>query len=281
MDQATPILAFQCKLSDGGENQDYWPAHERTYFAGRCPFCKQACRLLREEWGYDSSAQQDRLAVCLCCGWWSYEADQSADLGGGSYYYSSRAVLREFTVDDKDVPYQELGRYLSKHHEKLIDVEPTKFEELVASVFRDGLGNTIEWCSYGRPDKGIDIVCGRADSGRLFGIQVKRYRSSIELGQIHQFLGALQLAQLSGGVFVTTSRFQRGCYEAVEQSDDVIGIEIDLVDGRRFLEFLDLMNKRADRLYCLEWKKSGYTVNYGEREGIPLSELLQAPIWPG
>lgn len=281
MDQVKPILAFQCKLSDSGENREYWPAHERTFFAGLCPFCRKACRLLRDEWVYDLSKQKDRLAVCLSCGWWSYEADQSEDLSGGSYYYSSRAVLQEFTVGDKDVPYQELGRYLSKNHEKLVDVEPKKFEELVASVYRDALGNTIEFCSYGRPDKGIDVVCGRDDSGRLFGIQVKRYRTSIKLGQIHQLLGALQLAQLRRGVFVTTSRFQKGCYEAIEQSNDLLGIEIDLVDGRRFLEFLDLMNQTTDRLYCLEWKKSGYTVNYGEREGLPVSELLQAPIWPG
>jgi HJR/Mrr/RecB family endonuclease len=281
MQQSKPILAFQGKAHCSGENKEYWPAHEQTYFAGKCPFCKEACRLLREEWNYDSSEQQDRLAVCINCGWWSYEADQSNDLSGGCYYYSSRAVLQEFAVDDKDVPYRELGLYLSMHHEKLVQVDPAKFEELVASVYRDALGNTVEFCSYGRPDKGIDVVCGRADSGRLFGIQVKRYRSSIELGQIHQFLGALQLARLDSGVFVTTSRFQKGCYEAIEQSNELLGIEIRLVDGRRFLEFLGLMNQANDRLYCPEWKKSGYTVNYGDGVAIPLSEILKAPVWPG
>jgi restriction endonuclease Mrr len=190
-----------------------------------------------------------------------------------------RAVLQEFAVDDKDVPYGELANYLSEHHSELFDVHPAKFEELVASVYRDVLGNTVEFCSYGRPDKGIDVVCGRTDSGQLFGIQVKRYKGPIELGQIHQFLGALQLARLNKGVFVTTSRFQHGCYEAIEQSSELLGVEIDLVDGRRFLDFLSLMNPRRDRVYCLGWEKSGYTPNFGPGREIPLAELLRAPIW--
>jgi HJR/Mrr/RecB family endonuclease len=281
MNLAKPILVFQGKLSDIGENHEYWPARKRTYFAGRCPFCQNACRLVGEEWIYDSAEQQDRLAICLVCGWWSYDADLPQDLSGRSYYYSSRAILQEFSIDDKDVPYRELASYLTKHQEKLLDVHPAKFEELVGAVYRDVMGHTVEFCSYGRPDKGLDVVCGRVNSGRLFGIQVKRYKSPIKLGQIHQFLGALQLAQLSEGVFVTTSRFQKRCYEAVKQSSELLGVEIGLVNGQRFLEFLDLINpmtEMTDQLYCLELARSGYAA-LREGRGISVTELLRAPIW--
>ena len=105
MKEDRPILAFQGAMSDSGENREYWPAHDRTYFSEHCPFCRQACRQLVKGWVYDSSEQQDRLAACLDCGWWSFEADQPEDLSGGSSYYSSRAILREFAVHDKDVPY--------------------------------------------------------------------------------------------------------------------------------------------------------------------------------
>lgn len=281
MSSDKPILAFQGKLTDTGENRDYWPAHERTYFAGRCPFCKTPCRLLAEEWVYDSSEQQDRLAACLRCGWWSYEADQSEDLSGGSYYYSSRAILQEFSVDSEDVPYQALADYVGKHHDALLHVNPAKFEELVASVYRDVLCSSIEFCSYGRPDRGIDVVCARTGSGDLFGIQVKRYRGPIKLGKIHQFLGALHLAGLSSGVFVTASRFQKGCYEVVEDSRELLGVEIDLLDGRKFLEFVGVLNQAEDRLYCLEWRKSGYTCSHGESKGVSVSELQRAPTWRG
>ena len=278
MSENRPILAYQGKISDSGENQEYWLAMERSYFSGRCPFCAQPCRLLTNEWVYDSSEQHDTLAACLACGWWSFAANQPSDLSGGCYYYSSRAILREFAVQDQDVPYGELGRYLALHQDRMIDVNPAKFEELVAGVYQDVLGCPVEFCSYGRPDRGIDVLCGRAGTGETFGIQVKRYKSPIKLGQIHQFLGALQLNRLRSGVFVTTSQFQTGCYETVQQSRDLVGVEIDLVDGRRFLEFLNLMNQPEQYLFCADWGRVGYMHNYGLENRIPVAELENAPL---
>lgn len=270
MSHASPILAFQGQIS--GDN----------YFSGICPFCQTACRLLTKEFYYSSAEQIDHLAVCLSCGWWSYSANQAADLNGNSDYYSSRALLREFAVSDMDVPYRELAKYLNKHHDQIYDVAPAKFEELVASIYRDVLGSSIEFCSYGRPDRGIDVICARTEPDCLFGIQVKRYKCSIELGQIHQFLGALQLSKLGKGVFVTSSRFQRGCYEVIKQSSDLLGIEIDLVDGRQLLDFIGILNKKPDQFYCRDWSPTGYNgAPSAKKEGIPFADLQNAPIWPG
>ena len=276
MDPKAPLLAFRGKISDSGDKLEALSALRRSLFATTCPYCETVCRVLKDEWAWDTAEQTDHLAVCLACGWWAYEAD-SIDLMSEAYYYSSRAILQEFSISDQNAPIDELARYLSKNHEKFVEVDPGKFEELVASVYREGLGNTVEFCSYGRPDKGIDVICGRSESGRLFGIQVKRYKTPIELGQIHQFLGALQLARLREGVFLTTSRFRRGCYETVKQTKELLGIEIDLVEGRRFLEFLQLMNQSKERVYCLELERSGYTFSSDRFNGIPLAELLRAP----
>jgi restriction system protein len=274
------VLAFQEVASGSGENDQYHSSRSESLFSGYCPFCSAACRIIREDWVYDSSEQHDLLAVCVQCGWWSYDCDQPQDLSGGSYHYSSRAVLRQFRVEDREAPYEELARYLARHHDRLADVHPAKLEELVAAIYREAFSHRVEFCSYGRPDQGIDVICGRADDGQLFGIQVKRYRAPIELGQIHQFLGALQLAGMSKGVFVATSRYQKGCYEVIKSSQALLGVEIDLVDGRRFLEFLGIWNSRKTHVYCKEWNKSGYTTNYGQDEGIPLETLLKAPLWP-
>jgi restriction system protein len=58
-------------------------------------------------------------------------------------------------------------------------------------------------------DYGIDAVLKRSD-GLEIGVQVKRYRSSIVVEQIRSFFGALVLGGYTRGIFVTTSKFQRG-----------------------------------------------------------------------
>ncbi len=79
---------------------------------------------------------------------------------------------------------------------------------------------------------------------------MKRYRQPIKLGYIHQFFGAIVDSQRSStGVFVTTSRFQRGCYEVADDLAQVAGVKIDLVDGKRFLEFLGLLNQEHRKVF--------------------------------
>ena len=107
---------------------------------------------------------------------------------------------------------------------------------------------------------------------------MKRYRTPIKPGQIHQFLGALQLSRLRSGVFVITSLFQKGCYEIVQDSRDLVEVEIDLVDGRQFLEFLGLMNQPDQYLHCADWGRIGYAWNYGLEQKIPVAELQKAPL---
>lgn len=78
--------------------------------------------------------------------------------------------------------------------------------------------NKIEHFSYGRPDRGIDVVLLHLYTGEKIAIglkppiQVKRYNRPIELGLIHQFFGSMVDNDFKKGIFVTSSRFRKGCH---------------------------------------------------------------------
>jgi len=150
--------------------------------------------------------------------------------------------LEDFSVQGIETPLRELALYLNAHGERLRQVHHTKFEELVAAVWSDVTGSKVEYISYGRHDHGIDIICLRTDNNELVGLQCKRYARPVELGSIHQLFGALVDNSLRHGVFVTSGRFQSGCFETRDSLQSKSNVSIDLVDGRRFLEFLGIYN---------------------------------------
>jgi restriction endonuclease Mrr len=194
----------------------------------------------------------EKAAVCRTCGWWSWSelCGELDELEKGS----ARAVLERFSVESEDVPIAELAHYLEKHQDRLVSIAPEKFEELVAAVYRDVLGYAVEYCSYGRHDKGIDIICLQTDSPKKIALQVKRYRGPIRLSLIHQFCGAMVQSGHRRGVFVTASQFQRGCYDTAASLAKMGGFDIDLVDGRRFLEFIGCLNlHRQNKVFVPVW----------------------------
>ena len=89
-------------------------------------------------------------------------------------------------------------------------------------------------------DGGIDVVLEH--DGEPIGVQVKRYRQSVRVEYIRAFAGALVLREIPQGVFVTTSKFQKGCASAVRGYSHR-GIEIELVDGQRLFEALGIRRR--------------------------------------
>lgn len=261
-----PLLVHKDSLSnsggDGSYSLSYSKARGESYYRDKCPFCQVNCVIFEDEMHIWDAEDHNLLAVCWQCGWWSYEHDQIIDLSGNSSYMSARSVLREFSIASVDAPLQELSRYIERHHDSLQRISPIKFEELIGSVFSETLGYRVETCSYGQHDKGIDLICVRTDHNDTVAIQAKRYRHPIKLGVVHQFLGALGMAQIKHGVLVTSSQFQKGCYEEVANSPEILGIEVDLVDGQRFLEFLEIANTKTDKIYCPYWRQVGYASNW-------------------
>ena len=78
----------------------------------------------------------------------------------------------------------------------------------------------MAWTGSVRQDAlGLDFV----------GVQAKRYErdASVQRPELQAFVGALQGAQTSRGVFVTTARFSPGAREFAEQ----VAMRLVLIDG--------------------------------------------------
>ena len=122
-------------------------------------------------------------------------------------------------------------------HEK----PPAFLERLVLKLLiAMGYGERIDGAAEhrGRPgDEGIDGVVRQDPLGiDVVYMQAKRYAPdlTVQRPDIQAFVGALQGAQASRGIFITTSRFSSGAIEYAER----VGVRIILIDGQRLAELM-------------------------------------------
>lgn len=184
---------------------------------------------------------QAELGICARCGWWSFRHYLTFESSAGSVYetHGVDSSLVEFDLADISVPLRELRNHLVENPEDRFLLHPSRLEELVASVFSDFGFQAVVTGKSG--DGGIDVVLH--DGRDRVAVQVKRYKGSLEVGQIREFVGAMVLGDVTKGVFVTTSRFQSGAETAKAAYRDR-GYEVELLDGERFLRALDVAQLR-------------------------------------
>jgi hypothetical protein len=178
-----------------------------------------------------------RARCCPVCGWWYVEevVDGNHDKGYGGF-----AQLRTLDLSDIATPVDEVRRFLLAKYESRFHVNPELFEHTVAAVLRDS-GYQPRVTSY-RADNGIDIYLdGPGDT--LIGVQVKRWRGSIKIEQIHALAGALMINNCTEGVFVTTSSFQRGAQSTAQEFRDVLGLPMRLIDAPRLYDALRITSR--------------------------------------
>lgn len=224
-----------------------------TLFETTCLFCSSKLDTLKcdsrvvvsnksENVDFVSSAER----VCRVCGWWLwYEStrfsNQRSRRTSGSALYGAVGSLKELDVSDQSIPIEEIRSYLAAKYDARFQVDPWRFEEVVASVYRDiGYQSRVTARSG---DGGIDVVLDGPGEA-LIGVQVKRYRDRIGVEQIRSFSGALFLEGLLRGVFVTTSDFGPGAEKAATISS-ARGIPIELVDSKRFFEVLGVAQRNV------------------------------------
>jgi hypothetical protein len=104
---------------------------------------------------------------------------------------------------------EELIRYLARHPEKMREMSPHKFEELVAELFRDK-GYDVELTPRTR-DGGFDIrAYRRSDIGTFLGlIDCKRYAltNKVSVEVVRGLYGVTESERASIGIIATTSYF--------------------------------------------------------------------------
>jgi restriction system protein len=145
-------------------------------------------------------------------------------------------MLRKMDVSDQSMPLEEIRDYLVARYEDRFVVDPWRFEDVVASVYRDH--GYFARVTARNGDGGIDVVLDGPGDVQI-GVQVKRYRYKISVEQIRSFVGALVVNGLTKGMFVTTSRFQSGCDRTATVAA-LAGYPVELVDAQRFYEALKI-----------------------------------------
>lgn len=138
------------------------------------------------------------------------------------------------------MPIGDVRDYLAARYDARFQIHPKKFEDVVASVFRD-LGYRSRVTAYSGDD-GIDVILDDPQ-GELIGVQVKRYKDNIKVEQIRSLAGALKLNDLTKGIFVTTSSFQAGAERTTRKFRER-GLPIQLIDAPRFLEALHIAQRK-------------------------------------
>lgn len=239
------------------------PAGDRTQYLmalSSCPFCDSSLSTLHSRTDiHDNTAptpdgwsirtdQNTSVEVCQSCGWWRMRQNVEiygniGDIHGRVQSKLSRgaaASLLELDLRDISVPLEEVERTLIAKRRKRFEINPYVLEQVVADVFRaDGFRAMVTGRST---DGGVDIIL--TDNDIQIGVQVKRWKNAVKAEQIRALVGALVLRGITEGVFVTTSRFQAGARSTVREYESK-GFAIELYDGERFLEALELRKRPA------------------------------------
>ncbi|MBN1425886.1 restriction endonuclease [Candidatus Fermentibacteria bacterium] len=184
---------------------------------------------------------------------------------GIRYTFGAIGSLREFDLADVEAPIREVRSYLTARYHSRFTVHPRLFEETVASVFKS-LGFEVLVTGYGN-DGGIDVILS-CPGGTAVGVQVKRTKNAIKVEQIRSLAGALLVAGITTGVFVTTSCFQRGCC-ATASLAAIRGKPIHLIDARRFYQALKIAQRSEG------WSFDDCTAPFVMAE----QQLLRVSLW--
>jgi len=150
--------------------------------------------------------------------------------------------LKEIDPEEKiNIGYNEIKNALiDELLEKLLELLPTQFEELVLDLIRS-LGYGIQTGKIehtgGSGDFGIDgiVHLDRLGLDKIY-LQAKRYKidHKISSAEIQKFFGALKGRHASKGIFLTTSSYQESALEYARSVSDTIV----LIDGRRIAELM-------------------------------------------
>ena len=143
--------------------------------------------------------------------------------------------VRVLRVDLEEIN-AELVRYLARHPEKMHSLQPGKFEELVAELFR-AQGYDVELTRISK-DGGFDIRAVRktAVGLGLTLIECKRYSHDNPVGVelVRGLHSVVETAKATSGLLVTTSHFTKGA----KALQEIYKHRLDLADFNRLQAML-------------------------------------------
>ena len=244
------------------------PVSEREVFysAGFCPHCQVQAPIVH--YSEDDSVPglpQVVWAWSCRCGWWDIQRlgvlgpDTAVDADGYEWAHAANwyrhGILRSFSSSDTNVPTAALRRALVDHPRLVHSLDPRKMEELVASVMSDFIaGCEVSHCGR-TADGGVDLVLIHSDS--TIAVQVKRRLrpDRVEsVSAVREFLAAVKLQGMTGGVYVTTA--DHFSPQAKEEASRAVTLDLvrtfELVDRHRFF---GMINATASAPRLEEWRR--------------------------
>lgn len=131
----------------------------------------------------------------------------------------------------------ELKKYFKKHPEKLYDLHPRKFEELIASILED-LGFDVELTKATR-DGGTDIIASIKNKlwDILAYVECKRHspENKVGVGIVRKVVGVHALRKPAKSMIVTTSFFSKNAKEEAKIMEN----DLDLRDYENIKQWLN------------------------------------------
>jgi hypothetical protein len=130
-----------------------------------------------------------------------------------------------------------IKNYFKRNPEKLYNINPRKFEELIASIFKD-LGFDVELTKATR-DGGRDIIASirNAATNFLAYVECKRYAADnkIDVGIIRNVVGVQYIEKPSKSIIVTTSFFTKDAKETAKKIENQLDLK-DFDDIKAWLQ---------------------------------------------
>jgi HJR/Mrr/RecB family endonuclease len=144
---------------------------------------------------------------------------------------NEKSALIVTSIDD------EVKKYLKKHPQKLYELSPRKFVELVASILKD-LGFEVELTQATR-DGGRDIIAHvrNAVSSYLTYIECKRYAADnkVGVGIVREVIGIHHIRRPTKSIIVTTSFFSKDAVKEAEKMESQLDLR-DFNDIKAWLQ---------------------------------------------
>jgi len=148
-----------------------------------------------------------------------------------STLFDSKSSIIVTNIDD------EIKKYFKKYPKKLYDINPRKFEELIASILQD-LGFEVELTKATR-DGGRDIIANikNAVANFLTYVECKRYapHNKIDVSIIREVQGVHYTHQPSKSIIVTTSFFTKDAQKEANRLEN----QLELKDYNHITEWLE------------------------------------------
>lgn len=144
-------------------------------------------------------------------------------------------IIEQSSVIVRDID-DEVKKYFNKHPERLYDLNPRKFEELIASILKD-FGFDVELTKATR-DCGRDIIARIKNSvvDILTYVECKRYAADrkIDVGIIREVIGVHYIRKPSKSIIVTTSSFTKDAIAEAKYLEN----QLELKDFNQIKEWL-------------------------------------------